>query len=117
MTMAKNSGAGQLYYRVAFEKQTTGSDGAGGTVTGWAEQFQCRAGFTHLRGGESVMAARLQGKHTQVIRVRSSSSTRLVTTDWRVKDARTGDVFNIRDITPTGDRAFLDFLCEKGVAT
>lgn len=113
----KNSGAGQLYQRVAFEKKGTASDGYGGTVTGWAEQFQCRAGYTHLRGGESVMAARLEGTHSIVIRVRASSNTRVVTTDWRVRDARTGTIYNIRDITAGDDRAFLDVLVQSGVAT
>jgi SPP1 family predicted phage head-tail adaptor len=115
--MPKNSGAGQLYQRVAFDKETTGSDGYGGTVTGWAEQFQCRAGFTHLRGGESVMAARLEGTHSIVMRVRASTQTRAVTTDWRVRDARSGTIYNIRDITPSDDRAFLDVLVQSGVAT
>lgn len=115
--MPKNSGAGQLYQRVAFDKEVSGSDGYGGTVTGWAEQFQCRAGYTHLRGGESVMAARLEGADSIVIRVRASSQTRAVTTDWRVKDVRTGTIYNIRDITPSDDRAFLDVLVQSGVAT
>lgn len=113
----KNSGAGPLYQHVAFEKKGTASDGAGGTTTAWVEQFHCRAGYTHLRGGENVMAARLEGTHSIVVRVRASSNTRLVTTDWRVKDARSSVVFNIRDITPSDDRAFLDVLVQSGVAT
>lgn len=115
--MPKNSGAGHLYQRVAFEKKGTASDGAGGTTTAWTEQFQCRAGYTHLRGGESVMAARLEGTHSIVIRVRASSQTRAVTTDWRVKDVRTETIYNVRDITPSDDRAFLDFLVQSGVAS
>ncbi|OBQ72394.1 phage head closure protein [Mesorhizobium loti] len=108
--------AGDLVYRVAFDVKGMASDGAGGTTTAFSEQFQCRAGFVHLRGGESVQAARLQGQHPQIIRVRSSSLTRNVTTDWRIRDVRSGDVFNIRDITPGLDRQFIDFLCQKGVA-
>ena len=115
--MAKNStGAGQLVERVAFEKKGAGSDGLGGSTTPWAEQFQCRAGYTHLRGGETVLAARLEGTHTVVIRIRSSSQSRTVSTDWRVKDVRTGKIYNIRDITPTDDRMFLDVLAQSGVA-
>ncbi|RAZ75835.1 phage head closure protein [Mesorhizobium atlanticum] len=108
--------AGELLYNVAFDKKGAASDGAGGTTTAFTEQFSCRAAYVHLRGGESVQAARLQGQHPQVIRVRSSSHTRGVTTDWRIRDKRTGDVFNIRDITPGLDRQFIDFLCQKGVA-
>jgi hypothetical protein len=40
-----------------------------------------------------------------------------VTTDWRVRDVRTGTIYNIRDITPSDDRAFLDFLVQSGVAS
>ena len=111
------TGAGALDQRVAFQKQGSASDAAGGTTTVFEEQFQVAAGFTHLRGGESVLAARLAGTHTQVVRVRSSSLTRTVTTDWRILDARRGTIFNIRDVTPTDDRMYLDFLCQSGVAT
>lgn len=114
--MAKQISAGDLYYRVAFDKRIDADDGLGNTVSDWQEQFQCRAAYRHLRGGESVMAGRLQGKHTQVIIVRASSQTRQVTTDWRVRDVRNGDVFNIRDVTHETDRAWVSLLCEKGVA-
>lgn len=109
--------AGPLKQRVTFQKQGTMSDGAGGTTTAFVDQFTVWAGYTHLRGGETVLAARLQGQHSQVIRVYRSRRTRLITTDWRVKDARTGVVLNIRDITPTDDGAFFDMLCQSGVAT
>ncbi len=114
--MAKQ-GAGALIERVGFEEPLTGSDGGGGTLNGFAERFTCRAAYIHLRGGESVLAARLAGQHSQVIRVRSSSQSRAVTTDWRIVDKRTGTAFNIRDATPTADRAYVDFLCQSGVAT
>lgn len=115
--MAKTSGAGDLVERVGFEAPQSGSDGAGGVLDGFAEQFEARAQFIHLRGGESVLAARLEGRHTLVIRVRSSTASRAVTGDWRIADKRAGTLFNIRDITPSPDRAFIDFLCEAGVAT
>lgn len=114
--MAKPLGAGDLNYRVAFDERAHVADGYGNTVSDWVEQFQCRAAYRHLRGGESVMAGRLQGKHSQVIIVRASSQTRQVTPEWRVRDARDGTVFNIRDVTAETDRMFISFLCERGVA-
>ena len=114
--MPRQLGAGDLYYRVAFDKRAEVEDGYGNTVSNWVEQFQCRAAYRHLRGGESVMASRLQGRHTQVIIVRASLQTRQITTDWRVRDARTGDEFNIRDVTVETDRMWISFLCERGVA-
>jgi head-tail adaptor len=124
--MAKPRSAGDLFHRVAFDKREEIDRGDGVFVGQWVEQFQVRAGFAHLRGGESVMADRLQGQHTQVIFVRSSSQTRAVDTDWRVRDVRRGEFvngewvgpeFNIRDVTPTTDRQWLDFLCQSGVAS
>jgi SPP1 family predicted phage head-tail adaptor len=110
------TGAGDLDQRVAFDKRSATSDGAGGTTTAFAEQFKRWAGYKHLRGGETVMAGRLAGKHSLVATVRKDSQTELITTDWRMRDARTGTVYNVRDITPTDDRAFLELLCESGVA-
>lgn len=80
----------------------------------WERQLTRRAEYIHLRGGETVIAARMQGIHTQAIRVRSDSATRLVNTDWRIVDLRTSEEFNIRDITISDDRQWLDFLCQRG---
>lgn len=118
--MAKRPTAGNQFHRIAFDKRITANPDhpidLGNTVSAWAEQFQCRAEFIHLRGGESVMAGRLQGKHSVVIRVRATSFTGQVSTDWRVRDC--GAVYNIRDITPSeNDRQWLDILCERGVAS
>lgn len=112
----KKRSSGDLRFRVAFDRRAIVDDGAGNTVGEWQEQFQVLVGYVHLRGGESVMAARLEGQHTQIVFARNSSLTRQVTTDWRIRDLRTAETYNIRDITPTDDRLWLDFLCQKGVA-
>lgn len=119
--MARPTSAGDLYYRVGFEARVEENPDSpidyGNTVAAWSEQFERRAAYIHLRGGEAVQAARLEGRHVQVIRVRSDSATRTLTTDFRTVDKRTGDVFNIRDVTHDVDRQWIDLLCEKGVAT
>ena len=107
---------GQLFERVAFDQRETVSDGMGNTVGQWVEQFQARAEYIHLRGGEAVIAGRLQGRHTQVIRVRASSSTRSLTTDNSVRDVRSGTRYNIRDIEVETNRQFISLTCESGVA-
>ena len=114
--MAK-AGSGQLHYQVALLKRENIDDGQGNTEGKFVEQFQTRAEFIHLRGGESVLAGRLQGKHTQVIRVRNSSNTRMISTDWMLRDVRTGKSFNIRDIEHEVNRQFIALTCESGVAT
>lgn len=82
----------------------------------WVDQGTVWAQYIHLRGGEGVLAARLQGKHTQVIRVRSSAFSRRIEPDWRVTDARTGVEFAVRDVTIDPGGAAVDLLCESGVA-
>jgi SPP1 family predicted phage head-tail adaptor len=112
--MATNNSAGQLTERVAFEQKGSAPDGYGGTTTAYVEQFTCRAGFQHLRGGEAVQAARLQGQHTLIIRVRASSLTKAVTGDWRVRDARKGTVYAIKDVEPETNGMFISFTCQSG---
>ncbi|MGF7005802.1 head-tail adaptor protein [Aminobacter sp. BE322] len=115
--MAKQFGGGDLRFRVAFDRRAETDDGLGNTQSDWVEEFQCRAAYRHLRGGETVLAGRLEGRHVQVISVRASRETRRITTEWRARDARTGDVFNIRDVTHETDRQWISLLVERGVAT
>ncbi|MGJ8529819.1 phage head closure protein [Maritalea sp.] len=108
--------AGALNHRVAFEKKSAQSDGAGGTTGEFEEQFRCAANVIHQRGGEAVMAGRLAGRATVIITVRKSSAHNPIDGDWRAVDVRSGELFNIRSITPSADRMWLDYLCESGVA-
>lgn len=108
--------SGDLNQRVSFGERAMISDGAGNERGAFADKFTVWAEFVHMRGGEGIMAARLDGRHVQVVRVLASTETRQVTSTWLAKDARKGTLFNIRDITPSKDGAFLDMLCETGVA-
>lgn len=133
--MAKSRSAGDLYHRFAFDKRRVDVDqGDGVTVGKWQEQFSVRAGVINLRGGEAVIAGRLQGKSTKVVFVRSSSQTRQISTDWRMRDARTGELidaasgemvdgkkwtgvsYNIVEVTMSDDRAWIDCLGQSGIA-
>lgn len=108
--------AGKLYETVRFERPFRTEDGYGGFEEGWEAQMTVHAHYTRMRGGETVMAARLEGKQPTVIRVRASSDTRSITTDWRAVDTRSGEIFNLRSILETDNRAYLDIMAESGVA-
>lgn len=108
--------AGALNHRVAFEKKGEQSDGAGGTTTEFTEQFACSANIIHQRGGETVMAGRLAGRSTVIMSVRQSSAHKLVDSDWRARDVRSGVIYNIRSVTPSENRMWVDYLCESGGA-
>lgn len=111
----KKGGAGRLNERVSLAKRGEREDGYGNTITDWIEQFQAAGGYVHLKGGETVMAARLANKHPVVVRIRTSTTARQVTADWKLTDVRTGVEYAIHDITPV-ERDYLDLLCESGVA-
>lgn len=114
--MAKTTGS--LFHEVAFDRrEKTDGDGRGNFEEEFEEQFRCRAEFIHLRGGESVMAGRLEGRHTQIIRVRVSEHSILVNSYWRARDLRRGTEFNIRDVEFEENRQFIAFICESGVVT
>lgn len=114
--MAKQTSAGQLYELVAFDERTLVDDGYGNTEGAFAEVFQCRAGFTYLRGSEAVIASRLEGRQPIVVRVRASSETRQIEPDWRMRNVNTGDAYAVRSIAATPDRKWLDVMVEQGVA-
>lgn len=111
-----DGGAGALRERVSFAKRNEQEDSYGNVVSEWIEQFSDAATYKHLRGGETVIAARLENRHPQVIRVRAHAKTRSVTADWKLTDKRSGVEYAIRDVTATVDNKWIDFLCERGVA-
>ena len=109
--------ASALRERVAWDKRGTVLDEYGNETGDFVEQFQCRANFLHLRGGESVLAARLAGREPMVVRVRSSADTRAIEHDWRMRDRGTGKFYAVRSAAPVSDdTAWLDVLVEGGVA-
>lgn len=109
--------AGQLRERFEFQERERVEDGYGNEQGPWRARFERAGRRQMLRGGEQVMASRLEGRAPAVITVRACSQTRTVTTDWRLRDVRNEDLWNIRSISPSEKRDYLDILVEKGVAT
>ncbi|PDT79959.1 head-tail adaptor protein [Sinorhizobium sp. BJ1] len=108
--------AGKLTECVSLYRRGELDDGYGNTVTDWILQFDAAAGYTHLRGGETVMAARLTNRHPVVIRIRTSTAARPVTAEWKLVDKRSLVEYAIKDVTHDVDRKYIDLLCERGVA-
>lgn len=120
--------AAALYEHVAWDSRAAADDGYGNTVGSFDEQFACRARFTWLRGGEGVIAGRIEGRQPIVVRVRASIASRQITTDWRMRDLRkgawadssetqwNGPVYAVRSVAETEDRRWIDVMVEGGVA-
>jgi SPP1 family predicted phage head-tail adaptor len=106
--------------RVVFEAPMKVDDGHGGKVQGWTpenEALKLWAKFRYLRGGETVQAARLAGRQPVVVTVRASARSKAIQTSWRMRDLRSGEVYNVRTApVPTDDRQYLEITAEGGVA-
>lgn len=111
---------GKLNRRVEFDAPTIIPDGHGGGETGWTEPsdaVKLWANFRFLRGGETVQAARLEGKQPVVVTVRNCTQARQIDTNWRMRASRDGIHYNIRSgPVETDDRLYLEFTVESGVA-
>jgi head-tail adaptor len=112
---------GQLRHRIAFDKREDVNPDApldlGNTTSQFIEQFIVAAKVEARFGGEAVTAARLTGQQPVNITVRQSTQTRLIGVDWRARDVRSGTVYAIRSIVDPDDRrAWLEILCQTGVA-
>lgn len=108
--------AGELRERVKFASQIEESSDYGTVASEWMDEFTEPARIQPLRGTEPVIAQRLTGVQPVVIRVRSSARTREITTAWRITNARTDAVYNIRAVTPDEKKSYIDLLCEQGVS-
>lgn len=115
--------AGDLTDRLQFERREEKQDGYGNAVAGdWIPQFERWAKIRARRGGEGILAARLEARQPAVVTIRYSRAAAAITADWRavemIAGRATGRVFNIRENpVRTDDRAYLEMLVESGVAT
>lgn len=110
--------AGRYRERVAFSYRAAAVDDGYGNEQGvWTEPFSVAARIAPLRGGESIQAARLAGRNPVLITVRVSTNTKLITTDWRARDVKSGAIYNIRSkVNPDERRVDFEMECELGVA-
>lgn len=111
--------AGELRERLAFEKRVMLAEPGNGSGTkrgDWQQQFIVWAKVIFLRGGESVLASRLSGVQPTVITVRASSQSRLIKSDWRARDTRTGAIYNLKAPNPSANNESIDFIAETGGA-
>ncbi len=112
------SGAGPLRERLAFEARVAVDDDYGNTIAGdYAEQFQAAARITPLKGGETVIADRLQGTQPYILTIRHCNSAKLLKPEWRARNLRTGAIYEIKSIAnPDEKRQYMAIVAIDGVA-
>lgn len=118
--MTAPASAGDLRFRVRFDKQTQTDDPYGGTTSAWTEQFTRWADIRPQRGSEEVMAQRLTGVQPVLIIVRKDSSTKLIDTSWRAVEMLNGSPVRYYALKTAQDmemdNVFLTMLAEAGAA-
>lgn len=111
--------SGRLRERFTIQRRVNTDDGHGNTAGEWANLFTVWAGIEFRRGGEGVLAARLAARQPAILTVRNSTQARGILASDRAVNARTGEVFNIREKPREAreNRGFLEMLVEAGVVT
>lgn len=83
----------------------------------WQELFSAHVAIKYMRGSETVVAARLTARQPAILTMRNSTSRQAVGPSDRVVDARTGEIFNIREKPRrTVDRLWLEVMIEAGAS-
>lgn len=90
--------AGKLNERVAFDAPNGSTDAYGGESMAWTPGDPVAAQWIYGKGDERVQAARLAGRYAYKIKVRASSATRAVTTDYQMRDVRAGTKWNVIEV-------------------
>lgn len=103
--------AGDLTKRATLLEPRVERDADGQLVQGWIERGAVWCHVLPLRGGESVMAARMQSRNPAIVTLRASSLSRQVTSEWRLRIG--GREYDVKeDPRETQDRAWLEMLVE-----
>lgn len=112
------AGAGDLRERFTFERNMAEGNWSGHPGE---PDWQVVAGpvwgsIVFMRGGESVIAARLTARQPAILTIRNSAQACTIGPSDRVKNARTGEIFNIREQPRVSrdNRGFLEMLVEAG---
>jgi len=109
--------AGDLRERFKIQRNVAAGDWSGHPAEAdWQDRFEIWGGIKFLRGSEAVIAARLTARQPAVLRIRTSSQARSILPSDRAVNARTGEIFNIRELPRTArdNRGFLEMLVEAG---
>lgn len=110
------SRAADLRDLVVFEARR--EDANGDPLGPFEPQFTTWSKLIWLRGSESAVQHRLEGRQPVAIVVRSTHATRRITSAWRAVLTHSPEQeFNITSVSPAKERGFIDILAVMGGAT
>lgn len=101
----------KLDCRATFAEPFKEKDRDGKVIQRHVDQFTVWANARWLRGGETVMQARMQSRSPAIMTVRSSPDSGRITAEWKMfMDGREFDVKERPRLTE--DRAFYELMVE-----
>lgn len=111
--------AGDLRNRIRFDRR--GPDANGDLLGDWVEGDTVWAQAKWLRGTETAVSQRLEGKQPVAFVIRSSAASRGIDAAYRAvtvsgRDIVPGQVFNITAVSPAKEAGFIDILAVAGGA-
>lgn len=102
---------GKLDRRATFAEPFKDKDADGKVIQRHVDQFAVWANSRWLRGGETVMQARMQSRSPAIVTIRSSPDSARITSEWKMfMDGREFDVKERPRLTD--DRAFYELMVE-----
>lgn len=112
-------GAGELDARVRFDAR--GVDANGDPLGEFEDGFTIWAKVQYLRGSESAVSNRLEGKQPVMIDVRDSAQARTITNAMRAvivsgRGVVPGQVLNVNAVAPGRELGFLNIMATAGGA-
>ena len=105
----------RLRDRVRLERRGTTRNSSGGVVETWetvSEGVPCD--IFHRSGSENVIAERIKGVEVLEIKMRDLSQVATMTTDDRLVNEFTGELYNIKTALPDDSRKWLFLTVTKG---
>ncbi|WP_173931386.1 head-tail adaptor protein [Chelativorans sp. Marseille-P2723] len=111
--------APKLDTRFTFERDMAEPDWSGHPgEPDWRPLFTVWGNIAFMRGGEAVIAARLTARQPAILTIRNSAAARGIKPSDRAVNARTGEIFNIREQPRVSkdSRGFLEILVEAGAS-
>lgn len=108
--------AGSLNKRATFQALTTTPDGAGGSIVQWTDYTAVWVSMTPDRAKEKIQQGRIADNQSGVLRIRSSTISRLIDDTYRV--VLGGTIYNIRSHeNPDQRNDIIEFIIETDGAT
>lgn len=94
--------AGTLNKRATFQSEVSVPDGAGGSTLSWQDYVTVWAQLSPERAREKIQQGRIADASAGVLRVRSSTATRLIDATYRV--LVDGVTYNVRGVANPDQR-------------